>query len=40
MAEHAGILDAIEQHDPDLAAARALVHISGVEDWLRQSRPA
>ncbi len=40
MAEHAGILDAIEQHDPDLAAARALVHVSGVEAWLRRSRPA
>jgi DNA-binding FadR family transcriptional regulator len=38
MAEHAAILDAIEHRDADLAAARALVHISGVQEWLRRSR--
>jgi len=32
--EHAGILSAIEARDPELAAARALVHIAGVQDWL------
>lgn len=40
IAQHQGILDAIVQRDPELAAARALVHISGVEDWLRRTREA
>ena len=38
IAEHQGILDAIELRDPDLAAARSMVHIAGVEDWLRRAR--
>jgi GntR family transcriptional repressor for pyruvate dehydrogenase complex len=33
--DHTGIVDAIERHDPELAAARAIAHISGLEDWLR-----
>ena len=40
IAEHAAILDAITRRDPDLAAARAMVHIAGVEDWLRRTREA
>ncbi|RIJ78380.1 FadR family transcriptional regulator [Nakamurella silvestris] len=34
--EHEEILRAIENREPELAAARAMVHIAGVEDWLRQ----
>lgn len=34
-AEHSAILDALEAGEADLAAARALVHIAGVESWLR-----
>ena len=37
--EHLGIVDAIEAHQPEVAAARALVHVAGVEDWLRRARP-
>lgn len=37
--EHTAILDALAQHDPDLAAARALVHIAGIQDWLRRAQP-
>ncbi len=37
--EHAAIVDAIEAHQPDVAAVRALVHVAGVEDWLRRARP-
>lgn len=33
--EHAAILDAIRQHDAEVAGAWATVHIGGVEDWLR-----
>ncbi|HYY11058.1 MAG TPA: FadR/GntR family transcriptional regulator [Kineosporiaceae bacterium] len=33
--EHRLIIDALEAHQPDVAAARALVHVAGVEDWLR-----
>lgn len=40
IAEHAAILDALAEHDPDLAAARSLVHIAGVQEWLRRARPA
>lgn len=36
--EHHAIVDAVESRQPDVAAARALVHIAGVEDWLRQFR--
>ncbi|GAA4431718.1 FadR/GntR family transcriptional regulator [Georgenia halophila] len=35
--EHQAIVGAIEARDPDLAAARTLVHISGVLQWLRQA---
>lgn len=38
IAEHAAILEALDLHDPELAAARTVVHIAGVEDWLRQAR--
>jgi GntR family transcriptional repressor for pyruvate dehydrogenase complex len=34
--EHRAIIDALEARQPDVAAARALVHVSGVEDWLRR----
>lgn len=37
--EHAAIVDAIENHQPEVAAARAMVHVAGVEDWLRRFRP-
>ncbi|HLI15592.1 MAG TPA: FadR/GntR family transcriptional regulator [Acidimicrobiales bacterium] len=35
-AEHLAIVDALEAHQPDIAAARAVVHIAGVEEWLRR----
>ena len=34
--EHTHILRAIGDREPELAAARAMVHIAGVEDWLRE----
>ncbi|AZI56985.1 FadR family transcriptional regulator [Nakamurella antarctica] len=34
--EHAAILQALEARDAELASARALTHIAGVEDWLRR----
>jgi GntR family transcriptional repressor for pyruvate dehydrogenase complex len=34
--EHRSIIDALEAHQPDVAAARALVHVAGVEEWLRR----
>ncbi|HTW98528.1 MAG TPA: FCD domain-containing protein [Acidimicrobiales bacterium] len=37
--EHAAILDALRRRDADVAAARALTHIAGVEDWLRRAIP-
>ncbi len=37
LVEHEGILDALRRHDPDVAAARAVTHIAGVEDWLRRA---
>ena len=40
LAEHTDILRAIADREPELAAARATVHIAGVEDWLRQVREA
>jgi GntR family transcriptional repressor for pyruvate dehydrogenase complex len=40
LAEHRAILDAIKDHDVDLAAALAHVHIAGIERWLRQARDA
>ena len=33
--EHRGIVDAIARRQPDVAAARAMVHIAGLEDWIR-----
>lgn len=33
--EHLAILDALEHHAADIAAARAAAHVSGVELWLR-----
>ena len=38
LVEHRGILDALRRHDPDVAAAHAVTHIAGVEDWLRRAR--
>ncbi|WP_345542634.1 FadR/GntR family transcriptional regulator [Microbacterium jejuense] len=38
LAEHQAILDAIADHDVELATAAAQVHISGIERWLRQAR--
>lgn len=40
LAEHRAILDAIADHDMELATALAAVHISGVERWLRQAHDA
>jgi DNA-binding FadR family transcriptional regulator len=38
IAEHRGIVDAIESRDGQLAHALMLVHISGVEQWLQRVR--
>jgi GntR family transcriptional repressor for pyruvate dehydrogenase complex len=38
LSEHLGIVDALQRHEGDLAAARTAVHIAGVEDWLRVAR--
>jgi GntR family transcriptional repressor for pyruvate dehydrogenase complex len=35
--EHRAILAAVEDHDAELAAALMVVHVSGVERWLRQA---
>lgn len=35
--EHHAILDAIAQGDADLASALTVVHVSGVEQWLRSA---
>ena len=35
--EHLAIVDALARHEPEIAAARATVHIAGVESWLRQA---
>ncbi|MRG61395.1 FCD domain-containing protein [Agromyces sp. CFH 90414] len=37
LAEHHAILDAIESGDADLAQALTVVHVSGVEQWLRSA---
>lgn len=34
-AEHRAILDALREHDVELARSWATVHVAGVEDWLR-----
>jgi DNA-binding FadR family transcriptional regulator len=36
--EHNEILEALARHEPEIAAARAAVHIAGLEDWLRRAR--
>lgn len=38
--EHQRIIEAIAAHDGDLAAARTLVHITGVLEWLRHADEA
>lgn len=40
LAEHRAIADALANHDADLARALTIVHVSGVEHWLRRSLPA
>lgn len=35
--EHRAILDALHLHDAELAAALALTHIAGIEQWLRDA---
>ncbi|HEV7849626.1 MAG TPA: FadR/GntR family transcriptional regulator [Mycetocola sp.] len=37
LAEHRAIVDALERGDAELAQALTLVHISGVEQWLRDA---
>jgi GntR family transcriptional regulator, transcriptional repressor for pyruvate dehydrogenase complex len=36
-AEHRAIVDALERHRPDLARARATVHVAGVEEWVERA---
>jgi GntR family transcriptional repressor for pyruvate dehydrogenase complex len=36
IAQHEGILRALEAHDPTLARAAALVHVATTEDWMRR----
>ncbi len=38
--EHLRIVEAIEAHDPELAAARTLIHITGVLQWLARADEA
>jgi GntR family transcriptional repressor for pyruvate dehydrogenase complex len=38
--EHLAILDALEERLPDVAAARATVHVAGLEEWLRSDLAA
>ena len=35
LAEHQAIYLAIKNRDPELARSLAIVHISGIESWLR-----
>jgi GntR family transcriptional repressor for pyruvate dehydrogenase complex len=35
ISEHAGILAALRAHDPRLAEAAALLHVSTTETWFR-----
>ncbi|TFD70847.1 FadR/GntR family transcriptional regulator [Cryobacterium gelidum] len=37
LAEHKAIADALEEHDAELAQALTIVHISGIEQWLRDA---
>ncbi len=36
--EHQAILDALGSHEPGLAEAAMVVHVAGVESWLRRAR--
>lgn len=38
VAEHQAILDALASGEPDLAHAAMVVHVAGVENWLRLAR--
>jgi GntR family transcriptional repressor for pyruvate dehydrogenase complex len=40
LAEHRAIVDALERRDAELAQALTTVHISGVEQWLRDAATA
>lgn len=40
LAEHESIVDALERGDAELAQALTIVHISGVEQWLRDAAAA
>lgn len=40
LAEHLAIVEAIEARDADIASARALIHVSGVLEWLRRAGEA
>jgi len=40
IAEHRAILDALHEHDAELASALALSHIAGIERWLREASEA
>lgn len=40
IAEHRAVLDALRRHDGELAAAHALTHVAGIEDWLREASAA
>lgn len=40
LAEHESIVDALERGDAELAQALTVVHISGVEQWLRDAAAA
>jgi DNA-binding FadR family transcriptional regulator len=35
--EHNAIIEALARHDAEIAAARCLVHIAGLEEWLRRA---
>jgi GntR family transcriptional repressor for pyruvate dehydrogenase complex len=37
LTEHRAIVDALEEHDPELVQAQALAHVSGVIRWLRRA---
>jgi GntR family transcriptional repressor for pyruvate dehydrogenase complex len=40
IAEHRGILSALRLGDAELAAARTLTHVAGIEEWLREAHDA
>jgi len=37
LAEHAAILQALQNHDPEMARAALTVHIGGIESWIRSA---